>query len=62
MSKNIEKSLIKKFEKISREHLSIETLTTRKSDSLDFYDVSVWGVVAALNEAYELGKKEGNKK
>ncbi len=26
---------------IAKEHLKIETLETRKSDSLDFYDVAV---------------------
>jgi hypothetical protein len=31
------------LEKIARKHLSIPTLETRKKDSLDFYDVSVWG-------------------
>ena len=36
--------------------LGIETLETRNSDSLDFHDVSVWGVEAALKAAYELGR------
>jgi hypothetical protein len=44
------------LEKIARKHLSIPTLETRKMDSLDFYDVSVWGVKAALMEAYNIDR------
>ena len=36
------------FTAIAKKHLSIETLATRRSDSLDFHDVSVRGVRAAL--------------
>ena len=35
--------------------LEIETLAERKSDSLDFHEVSVWGLKDALLAAYELG-------
>lgn len=42
---------------ISRRHLFIETLVTRNSDSLDFHNVSVWGIEAALREAYWQGAK-----
>jgi hypothetical protein len=40
---------------IAQKHLSIETLETRRSDSLDFHDVSVRGVRAALEAAYKAG-------
>ncbi len=30
---------------IASEHLGIPTLGTRNSDSLDFYDIPVWGIV-----------------
>ena len=43
---------------IARRHLSIETLATRNSDSLDFHNVPVWGIEAALREAYRRGAKE----
>ena len=43
------------FEAIAREALGIETLETRRGDSLDFHDVAVWSVLEALNRAYELG-------
>jgi len=43
------------FEQIAKEHLQVETLETRNSDSLDFYDVSVWGIAAALEAAYQAG-------
>ena len=34
---------------------SIETLETQNSDRLDFHDVAVWAIRAALNEAYTAG-------
>ena len=42
---------------IAQEELLVETLETRKSDNLDFYDVSVWGVKRALERAYEAGQQ-----
>ena len=50
------KSTDKLFQKIAEEHLFIETLEERKMDDLDFHNVSVWGVKAALQAAYEAGK------
>ncbi len=49
------------FEEIAARHLGIETLTTRRSDSLDFHDVAVWCVKAALEEAYEAGRRDATK-
>jgi hypothetical protein len=43
------------IEAIARNILEIETLAERKSDSLDFHEVSVWGLRGALLAAYELG-------
>ena len=43
--------------KIARKHLLILTLESRHSDSLDFYDVSVWAVEAALRAAYDAGRQ-----
>lgn len=43
------------MEQIARQHLCIETLKTRNSDSLDFHDVSVANVSAALAAAYQAG-------
>lgn len=40
---------------IAKEMLHIDTLETRKSDSLDFHDVAVWSVKAALEAAYRAG-------
>lgn len=42
---------------IAKRELHIETLETRKSDSLDFHDVSVWSIRDALIAAYELGRQ-----
>lgn len=40
---------------IAATHLNITTLRTRRSDRLDFHNVSVWGVLSALNAAYDTG-------
>jgi len=45
------------IEEIASKILNIETLETRNSDSLDFYDLSVWEIKKALSEAYEAGKR-----
>nr|WP_216662925.1 hypothetical protein [Diaphorobacter sp. JS3050] len=44
---------------IALDHLFIETLATRNSDSLDFHDVSVWAVQSALMAAYQAGLAAG---
>lgn len=44
------------IEQIARRHLRIETLATRNSDGLDFHDLSVWDIKAALEAAYKAGK------
>lgn len=49
--------LMKELEKIAAELLRIETLETRNMDELDFHEVSVWGIKAALEAAYEAGRK-----
>ena len=40
---------------------TIETLETRNSDRLDFHDVAVWAIRAALEAAYEAGRVAGAK-
>ena len=47
--------------RIAQEHLFIDTLETRNSDSMDFHDVSVWGVKEALIAAYQAGLAAGQK-
>lgn len=44
---------------IAEKHCRVETLKTRMSDSLDFHDVSVWGLKAALQEAFDAGASWG---
>lgn len=51
----------KTLEKIALDHLFIDTLETRKSDSLDFHEVSVWGVQSALEAAYRAGYEAAKK-
>ncbi len=43
------------LESIALDHLFIETLQTRHRDSLDFHDVSIWGVKSALQAAFDAG-------
>lgn len=38
------------------------SLETRDNDQEDFFEVSIWGLKAALEEAYKAGMKEGMKK
>ena len=42
---------------IATDHLFFATLETRNSDRLDFHDVSVWAVKAALQAAFEAGQQ-----
>lgn len=46
----------KQLEAIARKHLDIQTLQTRRSDRLDFHEVSVWGLLEALQAAYDAGR------
>jgi hypothetical protein len=41
---------------IARTTLGLETLETRRSDSLDFHDLAVWQIKQALQAAYEAGR------
>jgi hypothetical protein len=45
--------------RIAKEHLHLETLDTRRSDSLDFSDQAVWCIKAALEAAYDAGYTRG---
>ena len=42
---------------IATKILDLETLDTRNSDRLDFHELSVWGIKAALEAAYAAGQK-----
>lgn len=44
--------------KIAQDWTNVPTLETRNSDSLDFHDVGVGALRAALEAAYELGKRD----
>ncbi|MBO6850556.1 MAG: hypothetical protein JJ867_08835 [Marinobacter sp.] len=55
-----------KYDKIvvslAKEILSIDSLEVRNSDSLDFYELSVWSIkealIRAVKEGEELGKQQ----
>jgi hypothetical protein len=42
---------------IARKFLGLDTLEERRSDSLDFHDLSVVGIRRALEAAYKAGKE-----
>ena len=46
---------------IAQKYLGIETLETRRSDSLDFHDVAVWCLREALEAAFNAGLEQGRK-
>jgi hypothetical protein len=46
---------------IATKHFFVETLETRNSDQLDFHDVAVWAMRAALEDAFEAGRIAGAK-
>jgi len=46
------------LEEIAKIKLDIETLNTRKSDSLDFHEVAVWRLKTALRRAYMAGYEQ----
>ena len=48
---------------IARKHFpNIETLETRNSDGLDFHDVAVWAIRAALEAAFAAGVAAATKR
>jgi len=55
MPKATQQQIDQLLTEIAKKHLNLETLETRNSDSLDFYDVAVWSLKDALQEAYEAG-------
>ena len=50
------------IEKIAKEILDLETLETRRMDSLDFHDLAVWEIRKALEAAYNAGRDAGKSK
>ena len=49
------------IEKIAKDNIvGLETLETRKSDDLDFYDVPVWCLKKALEDAFIAGMAVGS--
>ena len=52
---------LKTADRIAREVLDLETLETRKVDSLDFHDTAVWSIKQALLDAYAAGFEAAKK-
>lgn len=47
------------FDAIVKYYANIDTLETRKSDNLDFHEISVWNLKSCMDEAYKLGLRVG---
>ena len=56
------KTLDQLLQQIALDHLSIDNLQTRNSDSLDFHEVSVWGIKSALEAAFAAGQQAATTK
>ncbi|MFQ1022810.1 DUF6900 domain-containing protein [Avibacterium paragallinarum] len=59
MKKPTEKAINKTLENLAKQLENIETLETRMSDHLDFYDMGVWNIKRLMRAAYEAGYKAG---
>ena len=44
---------------IAQRQFHLETLETRNWDRLDFHDVAVWAIRAALEDPFEAGRRAG---
>lgn len=49
------------LETIAQQIFGLNSLETQNSDRLDFHEVAVWQIRAALQAAWELGYKEASK-
>ena len=58
----LDSSVEKILENIAKRHLSVKTLQTRNKDSLDWYDVPIWGIEYALRDAYLAGAESAKNK
>ena len=47
---------------IAKKFLGVTTLATRNSDQLDFYDLAVWNISAALEAAFLAGQLASGEK
>ncbi|MFI5299976.1 MAG: DUF6900 domain-containing protein [Polyangiales bacterium] len=47
---------------IAKQHLRIETLDARNSDSLDFHDCAVWSIRDALEAAFRAGASSARRR
>jgi hypothetical protein len=56
MQTNYPRTAHQEIAEIAARHLGIEELEEQRSDSLDFHEVAVWDVRAALDAAYTAGR------
>lgn len=53
---NAMKSRSELIAEIAKRYLCVQTLRCQNSDSLDFHDLSVWSIEAALEAAFVAGQ------
>ena len=58
------KNLVKKekLEKLVKKYTYAETIETRNSDRLDFYDMHIGNIVAMVEAAYKMGINDAKDK
>ena len=61
MTKSNDQMIDDLLTEIAKRHLGLETLESRRSDSLDFSDQAVWCIRDALMAAYGKGMEIGVK-
>lgn len=54
-------AIAQELEQIAKKYLLVETLETRNSDDMDFYNLAVWNLKEALLEAYNRGIDDARK-
>ena len=50
-----DEQLVRLLEEIVLDRLNIPTLQRRGRDFLDYHDISVWGLLTVLRDAYDAG-------
>lgn len=58
---NYNNTMYNQIEDIAKYHFYVDTLETRRHDSKDFYEVAIWSIKSALEEAWKQSFQEGQK-
>lgn len=50
------------LEILVKKYINADTIHTRNSDSLDFYDVHIANIISMINDAYDIGVSDAKSK